>query len=565
MKRWKDPFPRTPKGFHDRVEQTLGGLEDTEMRYDRKHRRLSIALVAALIAILATAAVAVAVVLGNSRFKQALTDSGADEVAELVQEVHVPATGGEAEGFALSIDEIIWEDDKLYFTYTASVPDDGNSYLLALYTPLLNGEPMAFHTTNGWFETSTFFDGGDQYAIPLGGARPACCGQLLTFRVNPKLRQSAANALFLRADFFRTDVGFTGDMDDTGDPFKGAVPTLYLSWDAWDDPDSLEEYIGRTRLADGEAEMLRAVAEAAGEDGILTPEELAAVEGIEAAARREVRMAVDASKLAQTVYDGVEQTEFALEDWNGCTLTVEEFHMTHLGASFRLRVTAPAGLPEEEGMRLASSVAFPGELHESYSWSVFRPDGSALALGQGWGGNAGYRLQPDGRASYGLNYDVRGIIPLEGLDKVILMPRRPRPDGKGKLVDEYLEDWALELTPILSQPQAVAEPLQTLSPEAQADLDRFMNGEVMTRQERQVAAAHWKEGDPTVTVYATKGGQYFHVDSECSGMRGAIPWAIEDAVQDGKRACPDCVGGPNAPEETVESWFTGVGNWGPAE
>ena len=31
MKRWKDPFPQTPKGFHDRVEQTLGGLQDTDM------------------------------------------------------------------------------------------------------------------------------------------------------------------------------------------------------------------------------------------------------------------------------------------------------------------------------------------------------------------------------------------------------------------------------------------------------------------------------------------------------------------------------------------------------
>ena len=26
MKRWKDPFPPTPVGFHDRVEQTLSGL-----------------------------------------------------------------------------------------------------------------------------------------------------------------------------------------------------------------------------------------------------------------------------------------------------------------------------------------------------------------------------------------------------------------------------------------------------------------------------------------------------------------------------------------------------------
>ena len=75
MKRWKDPFPQTPKGFHDRVEQTLGGLEDTDMGNKHIYRKLNVALVAALVALLATAAVAVAIVLGNARFKQALTEA----------------------------------------------------------------------------------------------------------------------------------------------------------------------------------------------------------------------------------------------------------------------------------------------------------------------------------------------------------------------------------------------------------------------------------------------------------------------------------------------------------
>ena len=55
----------------------------------------------------------------------------------------------------------------------------------------------------------------------------------------------------------------------------------------------------------------------------LTPEELSGTEHFEAVATRDARMALDASNLAQTVYDGVEETEFALEDWNGCTLAVE--------------------------------------------------------------------------------------------------------------------------------------------------------------------------------------------------------------------------------------------------
>ena len=546
MKRWKDPFPQTPRGFHDRVEKTLGGLQDTDMRRNHNYRKLNIALIAGLIAILATTAVAVAVVLGNARFKQALTDSGADEVAALVQEVHVPATGDEADGFGLSIDEIIWEDDQLNFSYTASVPEDGNRYMLALYTPLLGGEPMVFHAT-GW-EASAFFDNRFQTVIPLGGAQPATCGQLLTFKVNPALRRRAANALFLRADFFKTDIGFTDNQNGFESQFKGVVPTVVLTFDESDRfGESFDSYAKRLELSTEETEALRSIVDAAGEDGILTPEELSGVEGIEYAARKEVHMAVDASKLAQTVYDGVAEREFEV---NGCRLTVEDFHMTHLGANFQLRVTAPAGMNEEEGMRLASSVAFPGQVNEhGYTWSLLRPDSSELALDEGWEGGAGYQPMPDGTASYGLSYDIDGIIPLEGLEKVILMPCRLAYDENDNKTFDYLKDWAVELTPILSQAQGTAEPVQTLSPEEQAAFDRFMNGEVMTRLERQVTAANWKAGDPTVTVYATEKGSFFHVDIDCSGMRSAFACAIEDAVKEGKLPCPDCVGGPNAPDK----------------
>ena len=547
MKRWKDPFPPTPKGFHDRVEQTLGGLEERDMKPIYHHRKLRIAWIAALIAILATTAVAVAVALGNARFKQALTQGGADEVAALVQEVHVPATGGEADGFALSIDEIIWEDDKLYFSYTASVPEDGNSYLLALYRPLLNGEPMVFHAT-GW-EASAFFDDRFQTVIPLGGAQPATCGQLLTFKVNPALRQKAANVLFLRADFFRTDIDFTDNKSGFESPFKGVVPTVNLTFDRSDVMgEGFEEYVQRLEIPASEAETLRTIADAAGEDGMLTSEELSGVEGIECAARREARMAVDASKLKQVVYDGVEETAF---ERNGCDVSVLEFHMTHLGARVRLRAAAPARLSEEEGMRLAYGVFSPMEddLGDGYEWSLFRPDGSMLALEEGWSGTGGFGLTPDGRASYEFGFDIDGIIPLEGLEKVVLMPYRMYYDDRDQPVCEYLKDWAVELTPILSSAQTGAEPVQTLSPEEQDAFDRAMNGEVMTGMERKAAVANWKEGDPTVTVYATEKGKYFHVDIDCSGMRNAFPWAIEDAVKGGKLPCPECVGGPNAPDE----------------
>lgn len=541
MRRWKDPFPPTPKGFHDRVEQTLGGLEDRNMKHHH-YRKLSIALAAALI-LLAMAAAAMAVVLGNARFKRALTAGGAEDVAALVQELHVPATGDGTDGFELTVDEIIWEDNQLFFSYTASAPEDGKCYLLALYTPLLNGEALSFNLT-GW-ERSAFFDDRAQQVIPMGGTRPSSCGQLLTFAVDPALRERAANALYLRADFFSTDTDFIGDVNGFESAFKGAVPTVCLTFDP---SESLDEYAERLKLPTAETAALRAIADAAGEDGILTPEELSGTAGIEHAARREVRMALDAAMLQQATYDGIEETEFEV---NGCNITVEDLRMTHLGARFRLRVTAPDGVSREEGMRLVSEVALPGEddRQDGYNWSLFRPDGSELALDQGMEGGAGFQPLPDGTPSYVVSYEIYGIIPLDRLDKVVLMPYNIHYDDHDRPVFDYLEDWAIELTPVLSRTEASAGPVQTLSPEARAAFDRAMNGEVMTRLERRVAAVNWREGDPGVTVYTTKRGFFYHVDSACSGMSGAHPQGIEEAVRAGKQPCPDCIGGSNAPAD----------------
>lgn len=539
MNRWNDPFPRTPRGFHDRVEQTLGGLEEKDMKINRSYKRLTALLAAAIVALLATAAVAVS--LGNARFKQVLTNGGAKEVAALVQEAHVAGTGDEADGFALSVDEIIWEDDQLYFTYTASVPDDGNRYLLALYTPLLNGEPMVF-TSMGW-EFSAFFDDKMQVVIPMGGKWPASNGQLLTFKVDPELRRKAANALYMRADFFKTDIDFTGEMSGFESRFKGAVPTVCLTFDA---TEYLEDYVERLALTPMQAEAQREIADAAGDDGILSAQELAATAHVETAARREVRMAMDASKLAQTVYDGVEETEHEI---NGCKLTVEGFHMTHLGASIDLRVTAPAGLSEEDGRRLIEEVISPKARGKRYFWCPFRPDGSELSLDQGWESGAGYQPLPDGTPSYAFGLDLEGIIPLDGLEKVILMPCCFENDADDNVHWDSMTDWAIELTPIVSRTQGDVEPVRTLSSDEQAAFDRAMNGEVMTRLERRIAAANWREGDPTVTVFAEESDRLFHVDVECAGADIAAPVAIEDAVKAGKLPCPQCVGGSKAPEE----------------
>lgn len=42
-------------------------------------------------------------------------------------------------------------------------------------------------------------------------------------------------------------------------------------------------------------------------------------------------------------------------------------------------------------------------------------------------------------------------------------------------------------------------------------------------------------------VYATEQGRYYHLDSHCQGMRNASPVFAEDAILAGKQACPVCI------------------------
>ena len=43
-----------------------------------------------------------------------------------------------------------------------------------------------------------------------------------------------------------------------------------------------------------------------------------------------------------------------------------------------------------------------------------------------------------------------------------------------------------------------------------------------------------------ISVYTTKGGKYFHMTSNCSGMTGATRGSLKDALVAGKKACPTC-------------------------
>ena len=132
------------------------------MKQNRRYRKLTLALVAALIALLAIGAVAA--VIGNNQLKDELSDAGAKDMAERVQDVHLADAG---DGFKFTIDEAAWEGDDLYISYTLSVPEDGNTYLVGLLVPRINGRPAEYRV-GGYLE-----DGWTCSAIALGGDFPA--------------------------------------------------------------------------------------------------------------------------------------------------------------------------------------------------------------------------------------------------------------------------------------------------------------------------------------------------------------------------------------------------------
>ena len=58
-------------------------------------------------------------------------------------------------------------------------------------------------------------------------------------------------------------------------------------------------------------------------------------------------------------------------------------------------------------------------------------------------------------------------------------------------------------------------------------------------------AAIYKSGTSGIKVYATAGSKYYHANSTCSGLTGATRVSLETALNYGKKACPVCLAAAN--------------------
>lgn len=523
MRRWQDPFPPTPKGFHDRVEQTLRGLEDMDMKQNRRYKKLTLALVAALIALLAIGAVAA--VIGNNQLKDELSDAGAKDMAERVQDVHLADAG---DGFNFAVDEVAWEGDDLYISYTLSVPEDGNTYLVGLMQPTINGEaasPSMF----------LYLDDDSPTVLALGGDYPASHTLVLSVVADSRELALRDMKLAVSAAFFKTDrpLKYMEIFNEDGNyalenaliDWNGPIANqkvlpdddMLYYWNVDDDtpeisleffPDVLETMQAEDAEERGYVTVTR--------DSVGWPWKELTPAGLEASgiaalvAERGVELPLSADMVSHDLYNGLVENTFRLNDM---TVTVENFRMTHFKLTADIWVFPDDGVPENDGE--VDFSALPSLL--------FSMNGKVLRGGY----SGGIETHDDGVPGYREQYECFDYLPMGNPGSLELVSCHLDDEVKDYVIDEVVA----KLTPILDE--TIAEQ------EAQA---------LATRE----AAGSWQPGDPEITVWATKGGTYYHLEEHCSGMFSAVHWDISKAVEAGKKPCPVCAGGEPAPVELEE-------------
>ncbi len=525
MRRWQDPFPPTPKEFHDRVEQTLRGLEDMDMKLTRRYKKLTTLLIAALIALLAIGAVAA--VIGNNQLKDELSDAGAKDMAERVQDVHLADAG---DGFNFAVDEVAWEGDDLYISYTLSVPEDGNTYLVGLLAPRINGRP-ANYRVGGYLE-----DGWTCSTIALGGKYPATDTFVRPIIADSRELDLKDMKLEVGAAFFKANRPLQYLPDFYNEEGDYAHPEMLVPWesarrkttafpnsntlyywnldecgapmvDLWMFPDVLEVMSAEDAVEMGYAFDGRDYAFV---DRVLTPKGLDHTGIAKLAAERSISLPLSKDMVSHDLYNGLEENTFRYDDM---TITVENFRMTHFKIEARIWMLPDEGMPEKDDE--VDFSRFPGVFIEVNGKELY----SSM-----WGGTEFMR---NDTSAFCWDYSYDGYVPLGELQSVRLVAKH-WDEAKREYTDEAV---IADLTPILDT--AAAEE------EAAA---------LATRE----AAGSWQPGDPEITVWATEGGTYYHLEEHCSGMYSAVQWDISKAVEDGKKPCPVCAGGEPGPVELEE-------------
>ena len=515
-------FPPVPGHFLDRIDRTMEEIEAMNTNSIKRIRRVSRPVLIAAIVFALTAATALAAVLGHHALKDALNASGLEDVAEQVTDIQ--ATDA-SDGFCLTLDEAVWEGEKLYLSCTVAVPEDGNTYLYSLMLPTLNGE----HASSN---LAIYFDQPfGPFVYPIGGAFPTQATLILPLESDSSMLSGGPVELGLRADFYTTNrklapIPDEEDMDEYLDATRDAL--VYKSSDVL--------YYAEGSNPGIQLTAYREVADMDWQgnvDGWLSsgaePEKIAATGLIDLLSTRELQVPLSKDMLSGTVMNNLDVRDFT---WKDVAFTVERFRMTHFSMELVLHA-------EQNGIAMDNAswddrddaeLQFPERLHNA-RFELVNGDGSPLMdiYGETC---TDCRISDAPTGGYTVKITAEALFPDEPRP-FILLPQY--------WVSVENEDYEKELV------SDTDDPIVTLTPVYSEEVHETE----LEEQERFEAIRDWKQGDAAQTVYATEQGSYYHYKPDCSGMMGSKAVSIEDALAAGKPACPVCIGGPNSRVSTA--------------
>lgn len=409
----KQTRPEPSADFAGRIDRELVRLQSGKDAEMMRRKLPMAALVAILLAIL-TAFGAIAATVAGNLLKDRLSAGGAKDAAEKVKDVHAEQAD---EGFRFTVEQCYWEGDTLCLSYSAAVPEDGQTYLLGLEMPLLNGERLRG-------EGHYMDDELSGYLMLMGGEHMTTKVEIRRMTAYAYQIRDMGNAVTVRASFMTPNrpvkwvngeqyqrlLGegeYTDELPEDGFFYlnsEESMPVLGLAelkpvqdyWSAQDTP-------------------VRLTANVLEELGLVTLQK-----------SLKVNVDVDDARYDGPIYRGLEARNLRFKDFSA---EIGQFELTHLNCSMTLTVTPDDG---------ADIADVPTD------FALYLPDGTPLISDdRGWTSYAWWN-----GSDFHIRCDGIGVLAIGGADHFLLTPLRF--DAERHVYNPDLEN-AVEVVPTEAQ------------------------------------------------------------------------------------------------------------------
>lgn len=383
----KQSRPEPSRDFAGRIDRELVRLQYGKDAEKMRRKLPMAALVAIIIAIL-TAFGAIAATVAGSMLRDRLNAGGARDAAERVKDVHAEQADG---GFSFTVEQCYWEGDTLCLSYQATVPEDGQPYLLALEMPRLNGERL--HGEGYYVD-----DELSGYLMLMGGEHMTALTEIRRVTAYANQVLDDGNQLTLRACFMTPERSIKWVNAEQYRRLLGegtytdALPEDGFFYVNSEDPTPVLGLAELKPVQDRWSEQV--------EPARLSAEDLQDLGIVTIQKTFEVAVDVDDARYEGPVYRGLEARSLQFE---GFSVEVRQFELTHLNCTMTLTVTPDGGTDLAE---------VPTD------FALYLPNGvPVLSDGKGWTSFA-WR---DGD-SFHIRCDGRGVLAIGGADRFLMMP-----------------------------------------------------------------------------------------------------------------------------------------------